>query len=175
MGCSPPGSSVHADSPGKNWNGLPQPPLGGLLHPGIKQGLLYCRWILYRLRHRGSSRILEWVAYPFSRGTYQPRNQTRVSCIAGRFFTSSATREAHKTRISRNNFSGLRFLHLLIHRKALKSLSWDVWIFVISSNLMMFSYIFFFPQQKKLVYILAPHLLLQNSLFRATWEAVSWV
>ena len=28
-------------------------------------------------------RILEWVAYPFSRGSFQPRNRTGVSCIAG--------------------------------------------------------------------------------------------
>jgi len=34
------------------------------------------------------ARILEWVAIPFSRGSSQPRNQTWVSCIAGRFFTS---------------------------------------------------------------------------------------
>ena len=39
------------------------------------------------------ARILEWVAFPFSRGSSQPRDQTRVSCIAGRFFTSWATRE----------------------------------------------------------------------------------
>ena len=40
------------------------------------------------------ARILEWVAFPFSRGSSQPRDQTQVSCIAGRFFTSWATREA---------------------------------------------------------------------------------
>ena len=34
------------------------------------------------------ARILEWVAFPFSRGSSQPRDQTQVSCIAGRFFTS---------------------------------------------------------------------------------------
>ena len=34
------------------------------------------------------ARILEWVAYPFSSGSSWPRNQTRVSCIAGRFFTN---------------------------------------------------------------------------------------
>ena len=39
-------------------------------------------------------RILEWVAFPFSRGSSQPRDQTQVSRIAGRFFTSWATREA---------------------------------------------------------------------------------
>ena len=34
------------------------------------------------------ARTLDWVALPFSRGSSQPRNQTRVSCIAGRFFTN---------------------------------------------------------------------------------------
>ena len=34
------------------------------------------------------ARILEWVAFPFSRGSSQPRDQTQVSHIAGRFFTS---------------------------------------------------------------------------------------
>ena len=33
-------------------------------------------------------RILEWVAFPFSRGSSQPRDRTQVSCIAGRFFTN---------------------------------------------------------------------------------------
>ena len=34
------------------------------------------------------ARILEWVAFPFSRGSSRPRNQTGVSPIAGRFFTN---------------------------------------------------------------------------------------
>ena len=34
------------------------------------------------------ARILEWVAFPFSRGSSQPKDQTPVSPIAGRFFTS---------------------------------------------------------------------------------------
>ena len=33
------------------------------------------------------ARTLEWVAFPFSRGSSQPRDQTQVSCIVGRFFT----------------------------------------------------------------------------------------
>ena len=37
----------------------------------------------------------EWIAFPFSRGSSQPRDQTWVSCIASRFFTIWATREAH--------------------------------------------------------------------------------
>ena len=40
-------------------------------------------------------RILEWVAILFSRGSSQPRDQTKVSCIAGGFFTVWAIREAH--------------------------------------------------------------------------------
>ena len=38
--------------------------------------------------------ILEWVTVPFSRGFFQPRDWTQVPCIAGRFFTSWAPREA---------------------------------------------------------------------------------
>ena len=63
---------------------------------GSNPGLLHCRWILYQLSHKGNPRILEWVAYPFSRGYSQPRNQTRVSCIAGGFFTKWAMRAAPK-------------------------------------------------------------------------------
>ena len=37
------------------------------------------------------ARILEWVAFPFSRGCSQPRDQTQIYCIAGSFFTSWAT------------------------------------------------------------------------------------
>ena len=55
---------------------------------GLNPGLLHCRRILYQLSHKGSSRMLEWVAYPFFGGSSQPRNQTGVSCIAGRFFTN---------------------------------------------------------------------------------------
>ena len=39
------------------------------------------------------ARILEWVAFPFSRGSSQPRDQIQVSHIVGRFFTSWATRD----------------------------------------------------------------------------------
>ena len=39
-------------------------------------------------------RIVEWVAFPFSKGSSQPRDWTQVSRIAGRVFTSWTTREA---------------------------------------------------------------------------------
>ena len=45
----------------------------------------------YRIIH---ARILEWVAVPFSRESSQPRDQTQVSCVAGRFFTVWVTGEA---------------------------------------------------------------------------------
>ena len=40
------------------------------------------------------ARILKWIAFPFSRGSSQPRDRTQVSRIAGGFVTSWATREA---------------------------------------------------------------------------------
>ena len=68
-------------------------------------------WLLMQLKHKKKSlgyvwlfvtqwtiqsmefsrRVLQWVAFPFSRGSPQLRNWTGVSCIAGGFFTSSAT------------------------------------------------------------------------------------
>ena len=42
------------------------------------------------------TRILEWVAFPFSRGSSQPRDWTQVSSIAGIFFTSWDNSEAQK-------------------------------------------------------------------------------
>ena len=41
---------------------------------GLNPGLPHCWQILYQLTHKGSPRILEWVAYPFSRGCSRPRN-----------------------------------------------------------------------------------------------------
>ena len=45
------------------------------------------------------TRILEWVAIPFSKGSSQSRDRTQVSFIAGGFFTSWATREALNLRV----------------------------------------------------------------------------
>ena len=93
--CSPPGSSVHGDSPGKNTRvGSHALLQGNFPTQGLNPGLPHCRWILYHLSHQGIPRILEWVAYPFSRGSSWPKNRTGVSCIADRFVTSWATREA---------------------------------------------------------------------------------
>ena len=69
---------------------LTQPSRGIFLTQGPNPGLPHCRWILYHLSYQVSPRILEWVAMIFFRGASRPRNQTRVSCIAGGFFTSWA-------------------------------------------------------------------------------------
>ena len=45
----------------------------------------------------GSPRILEWVTYPFSSRSSQPRNQSGVSCVVGRFFTTWAIQEAQNS------------------------------------------------------------------------------
>ena len=93
--CSPSGSSVHGDSPDKKTEVGCHALLQGVFPiQGSNPGHLHCRWIPYHLSHEGSPRVLEGVAYPFSRGTSWPRNWTRVSCITGGFFTSWATREA---------------------------------------------------------------------------------
>ena len=47
-----------------------------------------CNPMHYKVHEVLQARILEWGAVPFSRGSSQPRNQTLVSCIAGRFFIS---------------------------------------------------------------------------------------
>ena len=77
MDCSPPGSSVLGDSPGNN-TGVGCHTLLQRIFPtqGSNSGLLHCSWIFYHLGHQVSPWILEWVAYPFSRGSSQPRNQT---------------------------------------------------------------------------------------------------
>ena len=86
------------NSPGQNTGVGSLSPLQGIfLSQGSNPGLPHCRRILDQLSHKGSPRILEWVAYPCSSGSSQPRNWTGVSCIAGRFSTNWAMREALRT------------------------------------------------------------------------------
>ena len=130
MDCSPPGSSFHEDSPGKNTTVGCHALLQGIFPTqGWNPGLQHCTRILYQLSHQASlygrlgflkclptesnyilkkslsrvrlfatpwtivrgllqARIVGWVAFPFSRGSSQPRDGTQVSRIAGGFFTS---------------------------------------------------------------------------------------
>ena len=83
------------DSPGQN-TGVGSLALlqGTFLTQGSNPGLPHCRRILYQLSHKRNPTVLEWVGYPFSTRSSWPRNRTRVSCIAGGFFSSCALREA---------------------------------------------------------------------------------
>ena len=54
-----------------------------------------CNAMDYTVHRILQARILEWIAFPFSRASSQPRDWTQVSCIAGIFFSSWATRGAH--------------------------------------------------------------------------------
>ena len=55
------------------------------------------------------ARILEWVAIPFSRESRRLRDQTGVSCTAGRFFTAWVTREALVCILSTSNYTLFSF------------------------------------------------------------------
>ena len=65
-------------SPPTLWDPMDSCPPGSSVH-GISQ-----------------ARILEWLAVSYLRGSFQPRDQTQVSCIAGGFFTTRVTRESSK-------------------------------------------------------------------------------
>ena len=59
MDCSPPGSSVNGDSPGKNTGVGCHAFLQGILPTqGLNPDLPHCRWILYRLSHQGSPSLI---------------------------------------------------------------------------------------------------------------------
>ena len=99
MLCSLPGFSVLGIFQARILEWVAMPSSRGSSQPRDWEGVLglpHCRQILCHLSHERSPRILEGVAYPSSRGSSWPRNSTEVSWIAGGFFTSWATRGAHK-------------------------------------------------------------------------------
>ena len=58
------------------------------------------------------ARIQDWLAIPFSRGSSQPRNQTWISCIAGRFFTSEPPGKPFRDTLGKFQKSHNASLHL---------------------------------------------------------------
>ena len=95
--CNPMDYTVYGISLGQNTRVGSLSLLQGIFPTqGLNPGLSCCRQILYQLSHQGSPGVLQWVAYPFSSRSSQPRSQTGVSCIAGRFFTNWAIMEALK-------------------------------------------------------------------------------
>ena len=104
--CDPMDCTVHASLQARILEWVAFPFFRVFSNPGIEprsptlQGDFF-----YQLRHKGSPRTLEWVAYPFSSGSSWTRNQTGVSCIAGRIFTNWA--------IIHENLSFLSLISLL--------------------------------------------------------------
>ena len=70
------------------WSGWPFPSPGDLSNPAIKPRSLVLQVDSLPDEPQGKPKIVEWVAYPFSRGSSRPGNRTRVSCTAGGFFTN---------------------------------------------------------------------------------------
>ena len=95
MDCSPPGSSVQGDSPGKN-TGVCCYALLQVISPtqGSNPGLLHCRADSLLTEPPGKPKNIGVGSLSLSKGSSRPRNWTGVSYIAGGFFTSWATREA---------------------------------------------------------------------------------
>ena len=54
------------------------------IHPQVLMHVAHSGFSLHGILQ---ARIVEWVVIPFSRGSSQPKDKTRVSCIAGGFFT----------------------------------------------------------------------------------------
>ena len=60
------------------------------------------------------TRILGWVAISSSRGSSQPRDQTWISCIAGRFFTIWATMKREQNKVQLTQGSGLIGIWIIV-------------------------------------------------------------
>ena len=78
---------------------VPRQPQGSCVSPEKWKSLscpTLCDLMDYTVNGILQARILEWVAFPFSKGSSQPRDHIQVSCIAGWFFSSWATGEAQQ-------------------------------------------------------------------------------
>ena len=94
--CYPHGLYNPLNSPGQNTGMGSLSLLQGIFPTqGWNPGLPHCRQILNQLSHKGSPRILEWVAHPFSSGSSDPGIKLGVYYTAGRFFTNWVIREAN--------------------------------------------------------------------------------
>ena len=91
MDLSPPGSSVHGDSPGRNWSGLPCPPPGDLPNPGIEPASLMSPTLAGRFFTTSAS----WEAvsflfdYHFHLKNIKKKKQIKIIC------NSMAQRESY--------------------------------------------------------------------------------
>ena len=93
-------------------------------NPGL--GILETQ-VLCQLSHKGSPRILKWVAYPFFSRSFQPRNWAGVSCIAGRFFTNWTIRGALIMILYITIYKIDNKLELTVYHRELNALWWPEW------------------------------------------------
>ena len=99
--------------------------------------LFLCRPMNYIVHWIIQARILEWVAFPFSRGSSQPRDQTQVSCIAGRFFTNWAIKEAQTLDSSPVNYIPINWI-----KSRILLVSSNTWLRLSKRMLLIFSHSF---------------------------------
>ena len=85
--------SIGSPSTRDDWSNLAQHILNIWKSKSLSRVRLLCDPMDYTVDGIVRARILEWVTFPFARGSSQSRDQTQVSRIAGRLFTSWATRE----------------------------------------------------------------------------------
>ena len=90
------------------------PSSGDLPNPGIKPRSPTLQGDSLPAEPQGNPRMLEWVAYPFSSGSSQPRNQTRVSCIAGHSLPIelSVNRQTHNPTLVKDTLPSVEVLIL---------------------------------------------------------------
>ena len=90
MDCSLPGSSIHGIFQARvlKWGAKVSKDKDSLKMKVTQSCPTLSDPMDYTVRGILQARILEWVAVPFSRGSSQARDQTQVSDIAVRFFTS---------------------------------------------------------------------------------------
>ena len=91
----------------------------------------HCNIMDYTVHGILKARILEWGAFPFSRGSSQPRDWTQVSGISGRFFTSWVTRAAQDNLDISNRRMGKLFMAYVHSGRICKPLkAWTEMIFI---------------------------------------------
>ena len=113
MDCSPPGSSVHGDSPGKNAGVGCHAPLQGIFPTqGSNPSLPHCRRILYRLSHQGSPSLKHGMSL-LRRGPSPPRQllgpvaYLPICSLPVTYLLFSSSLHSNKTRSLQVNYINL--------------------------------------------------------------------
>ena len=103
--------------------------------------LTLCNPMDYTVHGILQTRILEWVAFPFSRGSSQTRDRTRVPCIAGRFFTNYQGSPMYDVLICWDIFYGPEcglpwwMFHVSLRRMKHILINWLIFIFGCAGSL----------------------------------------